>query len=120
MALVAGFIGNRRMDIIKQYSPPVRTMGVMAGRTVRLRHGIIHMLFRKVRPIRLMAAQAESDHIILQEMIGFGRGMWVMTVDASFLHWIMLKFSLCNRLSDIFMAANTEFIACLKENKLII
>jgi hypothetical protein len=67
-----------------------------------------------------VTADTESDQIILQEMIGFGRSMWVMTVDASFLHRIMLEFHLDNGIPNILMTVKTEFIACLKENKLII
>jgi hypothetical protein len=67
-----------------------------------------------------VTADTESDQVILQEVIGFGRGMWVMTVDASLLHWMMLEFHFDNRVPNILVAVKTEFIACLKESKLII
>jgi hypothetical protein len=67
-----------------------------------------------------MAARAESDHIIFQKIFRFGGTMWIMAVDASFLHGIMLELCFGYGISNIFVTTKTEFIACLKENKLII
>jgi hypothetical protein len=45
VTLCARLIGNRSVHIVEQYTRPTRAMGIMAGRAVRLRHRIIHMLF---------------------------------------------------------------------------
>jgi hypothetical protein len=70
VALGADFIGHRLMDVIKQDPPPVRAMGVMAGRTIRLFYRVVHVLFYKSRTIRLMTVHAESNQIIFQKMKG--------------------------------------------------
>ena len=44
VALRTDFIGHRLMDVIKQDPLPVRAMGVMAGRTIRLFDGVVHVL----------------------------------------------------------------------------
>jgi hypothetical protein len=70
MTLAADFVGHRLMDVIKQDPPPVRAMGVMAGRTIRLFYRVVHVLFYKSRTIRLMTVHAESNQIIFQKMKG--------------------------------------------------
>ncbi len=64
VALGTDLIGNRLMDVIKQDSSPVRTMGVMAGRTIRLFDGVIHVLLSKNRTIGLMTTHAERNQIV--------------------------------------------------------
>ena len=94
-------------------------MGVMAGGTVRLCHRIIHVLFLKVGPIRLVTAYAESHQIIFQKVIRFRRGMGVVAVHAPFLHRIMFKFHFCNRTANILMAIKTEFVPCFQKDKFV-
>jgi hypothetical protein len=66
-----------------------------------------------------MAAQAESDEIIFQKMFPFGRGMWIVAVDTSFLHRVMLEFYLGYYIANILMAIKTELVPCFQKNKLI-
>jgi hypothetical protein len=120
MALCARLTGNRRVHIVKQYSSPVRAMGVMARGTVRLCHRVIHVLFLKVGPICLVTAYTESDQIIFQKMIRFGRGMGIVAAHAPLFHRIMFKFHFCNRIANILMAIKTEFIPSLQKNELIV
>jgi hypothetical protein len=56
MALSTNFIGNRLVNIVVQNPSFTRPVSVMAGGTVGLRHRVIHMLFLKVGPICLVAA----------------------------------------------------------------
>jgi hypothetical protein len=67
-----------------------------------------------------MTADAESHQIIFQEMNCFARSVWIMTVDASFLHRIMLKFYFRNGTGNILVTVKTEFIPRLKEREPII
>ena len=94
-------------------------MGIVAGGTVRFRDGIIHMLFNKVWLVGLMAARAESQHIIFQKVFGFSRAVWVMAIDASFLHRIMLVLCLGHSIANILVAIKTEFIPCFQKNEFV-
>jgi len=120
VALGACFIGHRLMDVIKQDPPPVRAMGVMAGRTIRLFDRVVHVLFRKSRTIRLMTAHAERNQIIFQKMKGLCRGMGIVAIRATFLHRVVFEFYLRKDTPHILMAVNTELIYCLQKNKLIL
>jgi hypothetical protein len=120
MALIAHFIGNRLVHIIKQYSSPVRAMGVMAGRTIRLFDRIVHVLFRKSRTIGLMTVHAERNQIVFQKMKGLCRGMGIVAIRTAFLHRVVFEFYFCKDTPDILMAVNTELISCLQKNKLIL
>ena len=71
VALGTDLIGDRLMDVIKQDSFPVRTMGVMAGRTIRLFDRVVHVLPDKSRTIGLMTAHAECNQIVFQKMKSF-------------------------------------------------
>jgi hypothetical protein len=68
------------MDIIKEYPCPVRAMGVMAGGAARFGYRIIHVLFNKGRPVRLMAAHTERNQIVVQKVIRFCRSVRNMAV----------------------------------------
>ena len=120
MALGTDLIGNRLMDVIKQDSPPVRAMGVMAGRTIRLFDRIVHVLFRKSRTIGLMTVHAERNQIVFQKMKGLCRGMGIVAIRTAFLHRVVFEFYFCKDTPDILMAVNTELISCLQKNKLIL
>jgi hypothetical protein len=120
VALRTDFIGNRSVHIIKQYSSPVRAMGVMAGRTIRLFDRIVHVLFRKSRTIGLMTVHAERNQIVFQKMKGLCRGMGIVAIRTAFLHRVVFEFYFCKDTPDILMAVNTELISCLQKNKLIL
>ena len=77
------------------------------------------MLFRKVGPVCLMAAQAESDQIIFQKMLSSGGSVRIVTIDTSFLHWIMFEFRLGDGIPNILMAIEAEIITRFQEDKLI-
>jgi hypothetical protein len=64
VALRTDFIGNRSVHIIKQYSSPVRAMGAMAGRTIRLCYRVVHVLLSKGRSIGLVTTYAEANQIV--------------------------------------------------------
>ncbi len=95
-------------------------MSVMAGRTVRLCHRIIHMLFLKVGPICLVAAHTESHQIIFQKMTSFGRSMRLVATDASLFHRTVLELRFGNSISNIFVTIKTEFIPCFQKNEFVV
>ena len=119
VALGTDLIGNRLMDVIKQDSSPVRTMGVMAGRTVRFFDGVVHVLLDKSRTIGLMTAHAERNQIVFQKMKGLRRGMRIVAIRATFLHRVVFKFYFRKGTPDILMAVNTELVPCLQKDKLV-
>jgi hypothetical protein len=120
VALGTGFIGHRLMDVIKQDSSPVRAMGVMAGRTIRLFDRVVHVLLSKSRTISLMTIHAERNQIIFQKMKGLCRGMRIVAIRAALLHRVMFEFYFRKGTPDILMAVNTELISCLQKNKFIL
>ena len=77
------------------------------------------MLLRKVGPVCLMAAQAESNQIIFKEILPFGGSVRVMTIDTSFLHRVMFEFRFDDSIPNILMAIETEIITRFQKNKLI-
>ena len=120
VALGTDLIGNRLMDVIKQDSSPVRAMGVMAGRTIRLFDGVVHVLLSKSRAIGLMTAYAECNQIVFQKMKGLRRGMRIMTIRATFLHRVVFESYLGNGTSYILMTVKTELVPCLQKDKLVL
>ena len=119
VALCTRLIGDRSVDIIEQDSGPTRSVGVMAGATVRLRNGIIHMLPQKTWSICRVTADAERHQVFFQKAVRFRRGMGVVAVHAPFLDWVMFKFNFCNRIANILMAIKTEFVRRLQKNELV-
>jgi hypothetical protein len=67
-----------------------------------------------------MTAKTKRNQVILQEMLGFGRGMWLVAVHTSLFHRVMLEFYLGNGIADILMTFQTEGISFFKEEKFII
>ena len=94
MALAAHFFGHRRVDVVKEYSRRIGTMGIMTGRAACLRHGIVHMLLDENRSVRLMTPHAQDTQVIFQEVNLFCRGMRIMTGYTPFLHRVVLEFHL--------------------------
>ena len=94
-------------------------MGIMARRAIRLSNRIIHMQLNKVWLVSLMAACAESHHIIFQKIFRFGGTVWIMAVDASFLHRIMLELCFGYGIGNILMAIKTDFVPCFQKDKLV-
>ena len=67
-----------------------------------------------------MTAKTECYHIILEEMLGFGRGMGGMAVHASFFHRVMLEFGFGNGIANILMTLYAERIPFFEKDKFII
>jgi hypothetical protein len=120
MALGTYLIGNRLMDVIKQDSPPVRAMGVMAGRTIRLFYWVVHVLLSKSRTIGLVTAHAECNQIVFQKMEGLRRGMRIVAIRATFLHRVVFESCFGNGTVYILMTVKTELVSCLQKNKFIL
>ena len=120
VALGTDLIGNRLMDVIKQYSSPVRAMGVMAGRTIRLFYRVVHVLLSKSRTIGLVTAYAERNQIVFQKMKGLCRGMGIVAIRATFLHRVVFESCFGNGTVYILMTVKTELVSCLQKNKLVL
>ncbi len=111
MALVALPVGHWGMHIRKQDSPFIRTVRVVAGRTVGFSHRIVHMLPNEPGAICFVATCTEGDQIVFQKIFRLVRGMRGVAVDAPLVHRRMLEFSFGNGFTDLLMAPQTELIA---------
>jgi hypothetical protein len=120
MALIAHFLGNRRMDVIVKHPRGVGAMGIMAGGAACLGHRIVHMLLDEGGLIRFMALQTEGGGIIYQEMISLGRGMRVMAAYTPLLYGIMPVFQFGESLAHTLMATEAQDIAIFYQIKLVI
>ena len=77
------------------------------------------MLFRKVGPVCLMAAQAEGNQIVFKKILPFGGSVRVVTIDTSFLHRIMFEFRFDDSIPNILVAIEAEIIPRFQKSKLI-
>ena len=66
-----------------------------------------------------MAAHAKGHQIIFQKMFSFGRGVWIVAVDAPLFDRVMLEFYLGHNTANILMTIETEFVPCFQKNKLV-
>jgi hypothetical protein len=67
-----------------------------------------------------MAAHAERDQIIFQEVIRVRRSVRIMAVQASLFHRTMFKFDFSNCLADRLMAIEAEFVSGFYKNEFMI
>jgi hypothetical protein len=72
VALGALSLDNRSVGNIKDGSPIVRSMRVMAGSTVGGFHRVIHVFFCKRWFVGLVTLQTKGRRIPFQQRIGFG------------------------------------------------
>jgi hypothetical protein len=94
-------------------------MGIVAGRAVRLRHGIIHMLLQKNWSVCRVAAHTEGCQVIFQKILSFGRSMRFVAAHTSLLHRTMLELRFGNDITNIFVAIETEFIPSFQKNEFV-
>jgi hypothetical protein len=113
VALGALSLDNRSVGNIKDDSPIVRSMGIVAGSAVGGFHRVIHVFFCKRWFVGLVTLQTKGRRIPFQQRIGFGRRMRIMAVEATFtlVYGFVLESNLAELSAHIFMAIKTEFIA---------
>jgi len=80
------------MNLIEEDAPPVRPMGIVAGRTAGIGNRVIHVLFDKTGPVCLVATDAEGGDLSFEESIGGGGSMGVMATCTSLLHRVVFEF----------------------------
>ncbi len=114
VTLAAHAVGHRLMDVGEEYSCIVRTVRIVAGRAIRFDHWIIDMLLGKGRAVGFVALQTQGDEIIFQKSNRLSRGVRIMTIQASLFHRGMLEFDLRDRIANIFVTPEAEFISCFE------
>jgi len=70
--------------------------------------------------VGLVTSGAEGRHAILQQEFTLGGSVRFMTGEASFFYGIVLEFDLCQRLSHLLVAIETESIARLDKIELAV
>jgi hypothetical protein len=113
MALVAHLAGDRRMHGLQQDTGVARSMRIVTGSATGLSHGVIQMLLREKRPVRLVTFDAGGDQAAFQKVLVLGGCMRTVADETILFHRTMRKLVPCHGIAKAFMATETEVVARL-------
>jgi hypothetical protein len=114
VALSTLSLGNRSMGHVKDDTPGIGAMRVVAGNAVLIRHRVIHVRPFESEFFNLMTLGTEGRRFPLQQETRSGRGMRIMTVEATFtlVQGSVLESNLAELSAHSLVAVKTEFTAC--------